>query len=131
MPKNFILNWFDEKILRGSELCTLFPQSHCVLWKNEKFTLTEIFFRQINSLVIYLVNALFSRNFCQNTVRMNFRNFHTVHSVEKCYKTPSRSKKSRQINTLSISLVKTLIWRKKCCVFRRIRDLAKCFLNER
>ena len=37
----------------------------CTLWKNEKFTLTEIFSRQINSLVIYLVNALLSRNFCE------------------------------------------------------------------
>ena len=52
------------------------------LWKNEKFTLTEIFFRQINSLVICLVNALLSRNFCQKSVRVNFRNFHTVCTVE-------------------------------------------------
>ena len=36
------------------------------------------FFRQINSLLIYLVNALFSRNFCVKSVRVNFRNFHTV-----------------------------------------------------
>ena len=50
----------------------------CTLWKNEKFTLTEIFFRQINSLVIYLVNALLSRNFCQKSVRVNSNNFHTV-----------------------------------------------------
>ena len=35
------------------------------MWKNEKFTLTKIVFRQINSLVIYLVNALLSRKFCQ------------------------------------------------------------------
>ena len=56
------------------------------VWKNEKFTLTKIIFRQINSLVIYLVNALVSRNFCQKSVRVNFRNFHSVmptdHSVE-------------------------------------------------
>ena len=37
-----------------------------------------LFSRQINSLVIYLVNALLSRNFCQKTVRVNFRNFHSV-----------------------------------------------------
>ena len=47
------------------------------LWKNEKFTLTEIFFRQINSLVIYLVNALLSRSFFQKSVRVNFHSFHT------------------------------------------------------
>ena len=48
------------------------------VWKNEKFTLTQNFFRQINYLVILLVKSLFSRNFCQKRVRVNFRNFHTV-----------------------------------------------------
>ena len=38
----------------------------------------EKIFRQINSLVIYLVNALLSRNFCQKSVRVNSHNFHTV-----------------------------------------------------
>ena len=46
------------------------------LWKNKK-TLT-ILFRQINSLVICLVNALLSRKFCQKSVRVYFRNFHTT-----------------------------------------------------
>ena len=36
-----------------------------VMWKNEKFSLTKKFFRQINSLVTYLVKPLLSRNFCQ------------------------------------------------------------------
>ena len=36
------------------------------LWKNEKkFAVIEKIFRQINSLVFLLVNALLSRNFCQ------------------------------------------------------------------
>ena len=35
-------------------------------------------FRQINSLVTYLVNPLLSRNFWQKCVRGNSRNFHTV-----------------------------------------------------
>ena len=34
--------------------------------------------RQINYLVIPVINTLVSRNFCQNRVRVNFRNFHTV-----------------------------------------------------
>ena len=34
----------------------------CTLWKNQKFTLTEKIFRQINYLVISLVKALLSRN---------------------------------------------------------------------
>ena len=35
-------------------------------------------FRQSNSLVISFINTLISRNFCQISVRVNFRNFHTV-----------------------------------------------------
>ena len=35
-------------------------------------------FRQINSLVTYLVKPLISRNFRQNRVTENSRNFHTV-----------------------------------------------------
>ena len=31
------------------------------LWKNENLTLTEIFFRQINFLVIYLVSFAFNK----------------------------------------------------------------------
>jgi len=42
-----------------------------------KFTLTKKIFRQINSLACSLVK-LFSRNFWQKSVRVNFRNFHTV-----------------------------------------------------
>ena len=48
------------------------------LWKNEKFSLTKNFFRQINSLVTYLVKPFLSRNFWQKCVRENARNFHTV-----------------------------------------------------
>ena len=50
-----------------------------------KNLLLPIFFRfnilRINSLVIYLTNAFLSRNVCQKSVRLNFRNFHTVHSA--------------------------------------------------
>ena len=49
---------------------------HSVVWKNAKFTPTKIFLRQINSLLIYLVNTLVSRNFCHDRVRVNFRNFY-------------------------------------------------------
>ena len=48
------------------------------VWKNEKFSLTEEKFRQINCLVISLVKPLLSRNFCEKSVRENFCNFHTV-----------------------------------------------------
>ena len=43
-----------------------------------KFILIEKIFRQFDSFVISLVQTLLSRNFCQKSVRVNFRNFHTV-----------------------------------------------------
>ena len=61
--------------------------------KNDKFSFTEKKFRQIkylviplvkpllsriNYLVIFIVKLLFSRIFCQKSMRVNFRNFHTV-----------------------------------------------------
>ena len=52
------------------------------VWKNAKFTLTEKIFRQINSLVTYLVKQLLSRNFCQNCVRMNSTAVWYVHNFE-------------------------------------------------
>ena len=57
----------------------LFTVFHTAHWKSRNFTLTEKIFRQITDLVIYLVNMLLSRNFCWKRVRVNFRNFHTVH----------------------------------------------------
>ena len=55
------------------------------MWKFQKFSLTEKIFREINSLVTYLVKPLVSRNFCQKSVRENFRNFHIVlsHNMKK------------------------------------------------
>ena len=43
----------------------------------KKNTVTHKKFRQINSLVTSLVTTLFSRNFCQRWVTVNFHNFHT------------------------------------------------------
>ena len=40
------------------------------------------FFSSNHDLVISLVKPLLSRKFCQKSVRVNLRNFHTVHSVE-------------------------------------------------
>ena len=41
-------------------------------------SLSEKIFREINSLVAYLVKPLHSQNVCQKSMRENFRNFHTV-----------------------------------------------------
>ena len=48
------------------------------MWKNEKFTLTEKIFGEINYLENSLVKTLLSGNFCQKGVRVIFCNFHTV-----------------------------------------------------
>ena len=46
------------------------------------------------------------------------------HSEGKYYKTRSRKKKFREINSLVTSLVKTLISRKKCWFFRKNRKFS-------
>ena len=81
-----ISNWFQEytKWFHASS-CNLALDGddfglNFTVWKNEKFTLSEKKFRQINYLVIPLVKMLLSRNFCQKRVRVKFRNFHTVGS---------------------------------------------------
>ena len=51
--------------------------------KIEKLTLTEKKIREINYLVISLVKPLFSRNFCQESVKVNFRNFYSVQCHRK------------------------------------------------
>ena len=55
-----------------------FCNFHSTVWKNEKFAVTHEKFRQINSLVFSLVKTVVSRNFCQRSETVNFRNFHTV-----------------------------------------------------
>ena len=60
---------------------SLRSQLHTV-WKSKKFTPpTEKYFREMSSFVPYLVKTLFSRNFCQKSVGVNFRYFHTVAAV--------------------------------------------------
>ena len=48
--------------------------------KNQKFTLTEEIFRQINYLVISLVKTLVSRNFCQKSgKKLAEKEFRQIH----------------------------------------------------
>ena len=47
--------------------------------KNDKFSLTDKKFRQINSLVISLVKTLLSRNFCQKKARMGVQSSSGAH----------------------------------------------------
>ena len=62
-----------------SRFFLLLLPKHSEKTRNLLLPLTEKFFLQINYLVISLVNVLLSRNFCHKSVRVNFRNFHTVH----------------------------------------------------
>ena len=55
------------------------------LWKLWKFTLTEKIFRQITYSIISSVQMLLSRTFCQERVKVNFRNFHTVSKSLKIF----------------------------------------------
>ena len=53
-----------------------------ILSHRKSFVLSQCvqqgFFREINYLVSSLSKTMFSRNFCQKSVRVNFHNFHTV-----------------------------------------------------
>ena len=60
-------------IARGT--CKLPTDTNCGKMKN--LLLPKSFSVKL-TLVIYLVNASLSRNFCQKSVRVNFCNFHTV-----------------------------------------------------
>ena len=86
---------FSQNYVKSTQLLTVWVEMSATLWKNQKFTLTKKIFRQINYLVISIVNTLVSRNFCQNRVRVNFHNFHTVRTI-------TRSRFLRQIKGLLV-----------------------------
>ena len=75
-----MLNTLDNstEVLKKREILS----STATVWKNEKYSHRKKY-RQINSLVTYLVKPLLSRNFFQKCVRENSRNFHTTVSLEK------------------------------------------------
>ena len=77
-----MISWFygttqSVHIVHYDTLWKIQNYMYSTLWKLQKFILTKKF-RQINFLVISLVIMLFSRNFWQKWVRVNFRNFHTT-----------------------------------------------------
>ena len=101
----FLLSQFQ---IQGDDLTKNLSFSsnyHHIVWNNEKFTLTEKIFRQINSLVISLVNTLLSRNFFQKCVRVNFRNYHThcgiLPSLEKYFVKTAWLKESSILQLIS------------------------------
>ena len=68
MAKKIDFTEFFEIVCRAEAQCG----------KIEKFTIIQEKLRQINSSVLSLVKTLLSRNFCQRSLTVNFRNFHTV-----------------------------------------------------
>ena len=81
--RNSMLDWFCRSSFNAHGIFffrLIFSTTHSVE-KREILSHQKIF-RQINSLVTYLVKPLLSRNFCQKCVRENSRNFHTVRSIQ-------------------------------------------------
>ena len=75
------------------------------VWKNEKFTLIPNIIREIN-VSTSLVKTLLSRNFCQKSVRVNFRNFHTVvHTYYVLYSTTGIMQLRLPINSNTVGVV--------------------------
>ena len=82
-------------------------QSHyCTVWKNKKFTLKDIIFREINSLVTSNVKTLLSRNFCHKSMRVSFQNLCTVYCVSKTLK--------KSLKIVQYVDSKQLFFRNKC-----------------
>ena len=82
--KQSISRNFCQKCMRENFRNFHSVTSELFVFPHVKFSLTEMFFREISSLA----KTLLSRNFCQKLVRVNFSNFHSVHSqshsVEIC-----------------------------------------------
>ena len=57
-------------------LLDFFSRAQC--GKTQNLLSLKKLFRQINSLAIYSLKTLFSRNFCQKAVRVTSCNFHTA-----------------------------------------------------
>ena len=70
---------------------------------DEEFSFTRKIFRQINSLITYLVKPLLSRNFCQNCMREEFRNFHTV-EMKLLLSLTISSQKVREMDAFFVNL---------------------------
>ena len=82
----------------------------CTVWKNVKTRnslLQKKKFREINSLVI-------SRNFCQKSVRENFRNFHTVNSA--LFSLALRINTIVHFSWNQLIAKNKLVWRRICIV---------------
>ena len=60
--------------------------SQSTVWINEKFSLTEKKFREINYLVISLVKTLLSRNFCQKMHYATVCYFHEFPLISEIFR---------------------------------------------
>ena len=90
--ENFTVNQFDEKKNCLAVNFSFFHTAQCTGKINS--------WKQLFSNLSYLVKTFLLRNFCQNSVRVSFRNFNTVHwKIAEIYShTFNLSQKFRQTN---------------------------------
>ena len=90
--------------------------------KKRKILSHRIFFREIISLLTSLVKTFLSRNFCQHSVRVSFRNFNTAHcGVHNCI--TGFRKISVKITSLVKSFTVKLISRNNSQMIQKFRKL--------
>ena len=74
-----LLSWQSDVAANCSRIiATQYLSSQNTVCKNERFTLAKKIFRQINSLLISMVNCCFHEFLAKQRMLVNFRNFHTV-----------------------------------------------------
>ena len=100
--KNWALSWVFSKCNQFHDFTrfhVIFSRANATVWKNEKFSALQIFFRQINLIVKFfsLKKNLLSRNFCEI---LKFPHCATVWKNEKFSLTKEIF---RQINHLATS----------------------------
>ena len=86
--KNWALSWVFSKCNQFHDFTrfhVIFSRANATVWKNEKFSALQIFFRQINLIVKFFSKTLIWRNFCEKTVAVKFWNFHSVCALVKSF----------------------------------------------
>ena len=101
LTKNSVISIIIQPFNLQKNIREIKWNSQPTVWKNEKFSLTENNFRQINYLVISWVKPLLTRNFSEKSVWETFYNFHTVTLWKlQNFTATIFSQKFRQINVL-------------------------------
>ena len=120
--RNNLSHFFDKNIVKGK---VSLPQCGKVLKMRSRWKK----FREINSLVISLVKRWFDEKLIYFSVKIVIACVHsdvcTVWRNEK-FSLTEKKKKIREIDSLVISLVKTLIWQKNVDFSVKVALLSQC-----